>query len=292
MIDINFWPIRLCNFARWQFIRLYADGIYLLSYWRFSVCVYSDRLYIFWQKDLTIFHFIVIHEINNICTQLGLHFMSLFVTRCRRRGTIDMTLVLPCVRPSVRSVRPSVRPSEWSCLRDSPYIFHQIHLKFCRLSSYDMKMCTWFWNIYSTIFDGVIAYSDLNFANHNLVSTTPSTSFIWCIWNYVDFFPMIWRCACGLGFLIELFLTELLPMLTYTLLSERSCLRNSFYIVHRIHLKFCGIIFLWYEDVHVIMDFWFGFFDRVIAYADLYFAKHNLSPQFLLHFSSDSFEIM
>ena len=43
---------------------------------------------------------------------------------------------------------------------------------------YDMKMCMWFWNFYVTIFDEVIACADLNFANHNLVSATSSTSFI------------------------------------------------------------------------------------------------------------------
>ena len=30
----------------------------------------------------------------------------------------------------------------------------------------------------SSFFDGVIAYADLNFANHDLVSATPPTSFI------------------------------------------------------------------------------------------------------------------
>ena len=68
-------------------------------------------------------------------------------------------------------------PSERSCLYNS-YIFHLIHLKICRLSTYAMKMCVCFWNCVSTIFDGVIAYADLNFVNHNIVSATLSTSFI------------------------------------------------------------------------------------------------------------------
>ena len=78
-------------------------------------------------------------------------------------------------------------------------------------------MCMLFSNFDSPIFDGVIAHADLNFANHDPVYATPSTSFIGFIQNYVDFRPMIWRCAFGLGVLIELFLTELLPMLTYAL---------------------------------------------------------------------------
>ena len=69
-------------------------------------------------------------------------------------------------------------PSERSCLCNSSYIFHLIHLKICRLSTYIMKMCMCFWNFDLTITDGVIAHADLNFANHNLVSATPSTSFI------------------------------------------------------------------------------------------------------------------
>ena len=54
-----------------------------------------------------------------------------------------------------------------------------------------MKMCIWFKNFDWTIFDGVIAHADLNFANHDLVSMTPSTSVIGFILNYVDFLPMI-----------------------------------------------------------------------------------------------------
>ena len=108
-----------------------------------------------------------------------------------------------------------VHPSaERSCLRNFSYIFHQIHLKFCRLSSYDMKMCMWFQNFDSTIFEWVIVHADLNFANHDLVSTTPPTSFIGFIWNFLDFLPMIWRCAYGFRILIQLFLVELSPMLT------------------------------------------------------------------------------
>ena len=89
-----------------------------------------------------------------------------------------MTIVRPCV---CYSVRPSVLPSVLSSGREIlssqvPYIFHRIHLKFCRLSSYDMKMRIWFLNFDSTIFNGVIAHADLNFAN--LVSATPPTSLI------------------------------------------------------------------------------------------------------------------
>ena len=50
--------------------------------------------------------------------------------------------------------------------------FHRIHFKFCRLSSYDMKMCMWFKNFDLTILDGDIAHADLNFANHDHVSAT------------------------------------------------------------------------------------------------------------------------
>ena len=53
-----------------------------------------------------------------------------------------------------------------------------------------MKMCMWFQNFDLTIFDGVIAHADLNIANHDLVSATP-TSFIGFILNFVDFLPMI-----------------------------------------------------------------------------------------------------
>ena len=136
-----------------------------------------------------------------------------FVTQRGRRGTIEMTLVHLCVR---YSVHPSIHhiSAERSCPRNSSYIFHGIHLKFCRLSSYDMKMCLWFWNFDSNIFDGVFAHADINFASHDLVSLTPSTSFIGFIWNFVDFLPMIWRCACDFRILIPLFLTEFSPMLT------------------------------------------------------------------------------
>ena len=74
-------------------------------------------------------------------------------------GTIEMTLVRPCVRYSVRL---SVRLR--SCLRNSDYIFHRIHWTFCRHTYYDMKIWMWFWNFHSAIFDGVIAHADLRFA--------------------------------------------------------------------------------------------------------------------------------
>ena len=41
-----------------------------------------------------------------------------------------------------------------------------------------MKMYMWFKDFDSTIFDGVIAIADLNYVNHDLVSGTPSSSFI------------------------------------------------------------------------------------------------------------------
>ena len=102
----------------------------------------------------------------------------------------------------------------WSCLHSSSYIFHWIHLKYCRLSSYDMKMCMWFRIFDWTIFDGVISHADICFVGlKNLVSSTPSTSFIGFIWNFVDCLPMTQRCAY-FSILIWLFLLELLPMLT------------------------------------------------------------------------------
>ena len=59
-----------------------------------------------------------------------------------------MTFLRPCVRYSVRlSFCLSGRPFKRSCLRK---FFHRIHLKVCRLSAYDMKMCIWFWNFDSS----------------------------------------------------------------------------------------------------------------------------------------------
>ena len=75
-----------------------------------------------------------------------------------------------------------------------------------------MKMCMWFWSYDLTVFDRVITHTDLNFANHNLVSATPSTLLKLCRIPSYDI-----KCACALGFLIELFLAELLPLLTCTL---------------------------------------------------------------------------
>ena len=57
----------------------------------------------------------------------------IIITRRRRRGTIEMTLVRPCVRPSFRL---SVLPK--SCPSNSSYIFCRINLKFCTLFSYDI----------------------------------------------------------------------------------------------------------------------------------------------------------
>ena len=54
-----------------------------------------------------------------------------------------------------------------------------------------MKMCMLFLSYDSTIYDGVIAHADLNFANHDLVSATTSTFFIGFILNYIDCLPKL-----------------------------------------------------------------------------------------------------
>ena len=58
------------------------------------------------------------------------------------------------------SVCASVRPK--SCPRNSAYIFCRINLKYCRLLSYDRKMCMWFFNFVLAIFDAVMALADSN----------------------------------------------------------------------------------------------------------------------------------
>ena len=87
------------------------------------------------------------------------------------------------------------------------YIFHQIHLKLCRLPSYGMKMCSCFKSFDSTIFDGVIAHADIRFVG------------------------------------------------------QKSCLLNSFYIFHRIHLKFCRLP-SYIGTVILIIEELFPFFTR------------------------------
>ena len=77
-----------------------------------------------------------------------------------------MTLVRPCVRPSVI-------PSARSCPRNSSNVFHRTDLKFYRFPSYHMKMCMWFLIFVSATFDGVMAL-----AYSYLVPTTLATSVI------------------------------------------------------------------------------------------------------------------
>ena len=108
-----------------------------------------------------------------LCLLLLRQVNIVFVTRRRWRGTIEMTLVCPCVHPSVHlSVIPSVCPHVRSCPRNSSYVFHRLDLKFYRLPSYHMKMRMWFL-IFFAIFDKVMALAD-----SYLRPTTPATSFI------------------------------------------------------------------------------------------------------------------
>ena len=101
----------------------------------------------------------------------------------RRSGTIEMTLVRLCVPFSIRpSVYPSVQPRDF-------------------------------------------------------VSATPPTSFIGFSWNFVDFLPMIWRCACSFRIWFNYFWWSY-RQCWLKLCQPWSCLRNS-YIFHRIHLKLC-----------------------------------------------------
>ena len=90
-----------------------------------------------------------------------------------------MTLVRPCVRPSVI---PSVR----SCPRNSSYVFHRTDLKYYGLPLYPMKMCMWFLIFVSAIFDDVMALAD-----SHLVPATPTISFIEVTRNFVECFIMI-----------------------------------------------------------------------------------------------------
>ena len=83
------------------------------------------------------------------------HLVNLFVTRHRRRGAIEITLVRPCVRPSVRS-----------CPRNSSYGFHRTDLKFYSLPSYHMKMCMWFLIFVWAIFNEVMAVADSYLVQH------------------------------------------------------------------------------------------------------------------------------
>ena len=94
-------------------------------------------------------------------------------TRHRPRGTIEMTLICLCVHPSIlHSIRLSVRPIFFHNYNSS-YIFHPTDLKFYRLPSYHMKMCTWFLIFVSDLFYQVVALAD-----SYLVPATPATSFI------------------------------------------------------------------------------------------------------------------
>ena len=98
----------------------------------------------------------------------------IIVTRRRQRGTVEMTIVRPCVHPSIcLSVIPSVLPSVRSCPHNSSYVFHRTDLKFYRLPSYHMKICMWFLIFVWVIFDEVMELAD-----SYLVPATPATSFI------------------------------------------------------------------------------------------------------------------
>ena len=103
----------------------------------------------------------------------SLHFI--FVTRHRRRGTIEMTLIHLCVHLSFHpSILPSVLQSVQSCPPNSSYFFHWTDLKFYRLLSYHMKMCMWFLIFVSAIFDKVMALAD----TYLVLPAAPATSFI------------------------------------------------------------------------------------------------------------------
>ena len=72
-----------------------------------------------------------VQEIANI----ELNIIPINVTRCRRRGTIEMTHVRLCVIPSVR---PYVRPSAHSCegicgmnYEYKPYMLDDLTLVWC-----------------------------------------------------------------------------------------------------------------------------------------------------------------
>ena len=75
---------------------------------------------------------------------------------------MEMTIVRPCMRPSVC---PILSPPV-------PHVFHRTDLKFYRLPSYHMKMCMWFLIFVSAISDKVMALAD-----SYLVPATPATSF-------------------------------------------------------------------------------------------------------------------
>ena len=68
----------------------------------------------------------------------------------------------------------------------------------------------------------------LSVHRHNLVSPSPPTVFKGFWWNYPVIVPMTWRCAYFIEVMLDWFLPELWPFVSFShFINRSSCLSNS-----------------------------------------------------------------
>ena len=89
-----------------------------------------------------------------------------------------------------------------------------------------------------------------------LVSATPHTVLYWSFWNFVHIFAIVWRCAYGLGIILELIFVTFSTLWALSFLTSDSmkvyrqwlpCKHNSLYSFMRVFMQLCTSFFPWFE---------------------------------------------
>ena len=128
------------------------------------------------------------------------------------------------------------------------------------------------------------------------MGATPPRVFHWSFWNYAYLFYIIWRCACGLGVILLLFLstfsTKFFPgsvSIKIDILWAQLLLDLSTY-----HLETMHTFSNWSEDEHMVYGYPIIFFFELFALFQLSFCScdtitrvacgRNSSYSFILNF--------
>ena len=154
-----------------------------------------------------------------------MYLFFLFVTRCRRGGTIEMTIVLLYVILSVCvSITHLVPPTS--------FIGYFWNFEDFLFLSFYMRMYIWYWIFDPIISDIITALVNWEIAIFKAcVHNSIRTSFIGFFWNCACFLIIIWRFACGFK-LLSLFHSNSLMRLYYPKLRIMAHTLTSYRFIH------------------------------------------------------------
>ena len=126
-------------------------------------------------------------DITNVVIK-RVYCINIFVSRCTQGGGGGGYRNNPstAVRTNLVSTTPSTSFIRliWNLATATPPTSFIDLFEFCRLSSYDMKMCMWIWNLESTKFDGLICHADVDLSHYLRIFLPTFADLKSCVRNF------------------------------------------------------------------------------------------------------------